>query len=147
MESITPTLPHGYHTVTPYLTAHGARALVAFMEQVFEAHERERITRPDGAIVHADMRIGDSTIMLAEATAALPPMPGALYIYVPDTDATYARALEAGATALMAPVDTFYGDRNAGVLDPFGNRWWIATAFEEVPVEELQQRADAAGRG
>jgi PhnB protein len=135
--------PDRYHTVTPYLTVQGAARLIEFLTQVFDARETERILRPDGAIAHADVRIGDAVVMLGEASDGLPPMPGALYVYVPDTDATYRRALQAGAASLMEPVDTFYGDRNAGVTDPFGNRWWLATRVEDVPAEDLQRRADA----
>ena len=135
--------PDRYHTVTPYLTVQGASRLIEFLTHVFDAQETERILRPDGAVAHADLRIGDAVIMLGEASGELPPMPGALYVYVPDTAATYQRALQAGATSLLEPMDTFYGDRNAGMTDPFGNRWWLATRVEDVPVEDLQRRADA----
>lgn len=137
-------IPEGYHTVTPYLVAVGADRLVDFLIQAFEARLTERIFRPDGTLAHAELRIGDSTVMLTEASGELlPPTSCSLYLYVTDTDATYQRAITAGATSVMAPVDSYHGDRNAGVDDPFGNRWWIATRFEDVPQEDLQKRADA----
>src|SRR5262245_49242936 len=140
----TSSRPRRYHTVTPYLTVRDAPGLIAFLAEVFAAEVTERITRPDGTIGHADLRIGDAVVMLAEATAPTPARPGALYIYVDDTDATYRRALAAGATSLMEPAAQFYGDRSAGVRDAFGNDWWLATSFENVSAEQLQQRADAA---
>jgi len=144
MTSTARPIPHGYHTVTPYLTVQGADQLIDFLKQVFEAKETERVTRPDGTIGHADVRIGDSVIMLAEASGEWKPMPGAIHLYVDDTDATYQRALQAGAASLMAPADQFHGDRMAGVKDPFGNVWWIVTHVEDVSPDELQKRADAS---
>ena len=85
--------------------------------------------------------------MLAEASEAWKPMPGAIYLYVNDTDAIYKRALKAGAASLMEPADQFHGDRMAGVRDPFGNVWWIVTHVEDVPPEDLQRRADTFGNG
>jgi PhnB protein len=134
-------IPDGYHSVTPYLTVHGADQLIEFLKQAFAAEERERFLRPDGAIMHAEVKVGDSIIMLAEANEQWQPRPGMLYLYVPDTDATYRRALDAGASSLMEPADQFYGDRNAGVTDPSGNSWWIATHVEDVSKEEMERRA------
>jgi PhnB protein len=139
-------IPDGYHSVTPYLIVQGAPALIDFLKQVFDAVEKERFLRPDGAIQHAEVRIGDSHIMLAEASAVFPAMPCTLYVYVPDTDASYKRALEAGATSVMAPMDQFYGDRSGGVKDASGNYWWIATHKEDVPKEEMMRRAAAQGK-
>src|SRR4051794_4352864 len=102
-------IPDHYHAVMPYLTVHGAAQLIAFLTQVFDGQQTERVARPDGTIVHADVRIGDAAVMLADATGAFGAMPGASYVYVDDTDATYRRALGAGATSLLAPTDTFYG--------------------------------------
>lgn len=147
MTSTVKSIPNGYHTATPYLTVHEADKLIAFMQQVFEAKETERVTRPDGKIAHADVRIGDSVIMLAEASDNWKAMPGAIYLYVNDTDATYKRALRAEAASLMEPADQFHGDRMAGVRDPFGNVWWIVTHIEDVPPEELQRRADTFVNG
>ena len=103
----------------------------------------EKILRPDGTIAHADMRMGDSTIMLADATDHSPAMPAALYVYVHDVDATYAQAVNAGVHTIMEQADQFHGDRMAGVRDEFGNVWWIVTHIEHVSPEELQRRADA----
>jgi PhnB protein len=138
-------IPDRYHSVTPYLIAPGTARLIAFLEQAFGAVETERMTRPDGAIMHAEVRIGDSMVMLTDGSADWPAMPAALYLYVTDVDATYARALVAGATPVMAPVTQFYGDRHGGVKDPAGNIWWVATHVEDVSPEELKKRAEARG--
>lgn len=134
-------IPDGYHSVTPYLTVHGADKLIEFLKQAFGAEERERFLRPDGAIMHAEVKVGDSILMLAEANEQWQPRPVMLYLYVPDTDATYRRAIEAGGSSLMEPANQFYGDRNAGVTDPSGNSWWIATHVEDVSQEEMERRA------
>ena len=139
-------IPEGYHTVTPYLTVQGVPKLIDFLTHVFEAQEIERVMRPDGSIGHAEVRIGDSVVMVGEACDAWKPMPSALYLYVNNTDAVYQRALQAGATSVMEPADQFYGDRSAGVQDPSGNLWWIATHQEDVPPAELKKRAAAAMR-
>lgn len=133
-------IPDGYHTLTPYLTVHGAAQLIDFLKQAFDAQEHSRTASPDGTVMHADLQIGDSHLMVSEATEQWKAMPAGLYLYVPDTDATYRRALEAGATSLMEPGDQFYGDRNAGVKDAFGNSWWIATHVEDVTPEEMVRR-------
>src|SRR5919197_647144 len=101
-------IPEGYHTVTPYLTVQGAAKLIEFLKQAFEAHESERITRPDGTIGHAEVRIGDSVVMMGDATPEFAPMPAMIHLYVHDVDAVYQRALQAGATALREPADQFY---------------------------------------
>ena len=98
---------------------------------------------PDGRIMHAQVTIGDSVVMMGEPSGEFKPMPGSIYLYVNDTDAVYKRALEAGATSFMEPADQFYGDRNAGVKDPSGNIWFIATRKEDVPPDELARRAEA----
>jgi len=136
-------IPKGYHAVTPYLCVQGAGTLIDFVKRAFAATEREMMKRPDGTIGHAEVQIGDSIVMISEARGEHKPMPSALYLYVTDTDATYRRALQAGATSLMEPADQFYGDRNAGVKDPVGNKWWIATHVKEVPPQEMARRAAA----
>jgi PhnB protein len=133
-------IPDGYHTLTPYLTVHGAAGLIDFLKRAFDAQEHSRTARPDGTVMHADLQIGDSRLMVSEATEQWKAAPTGLYLYVPDTDATYRRALEAGATSLMEPADQFYGDRNAGVKDACGNSWWIATHVEDVAPEEMERR-------
>jgi PhnB protein len=138
-------IPDGFHTVTPYLTVPGVAKLIDFLKQAFEAEETmPRFALPDGRIMHAEVRIGDSMVMMGEPQAPWQPMPASMYLYVKDTDATYKRALQAGATSLMEPADQFYGDRNAGVKDPSGNVWWIATHVEDVKPEEMGKRAEAA---
>ena len=136
-------IPEGFHTVTPYLVVQGVPRLVDFLKGAFDAQEIMRMPRPDGTIMHAEVRIGDSVVMMGEAMGDFKPMPGSLYLYVADTDDTYQRALQAGATSTMEPADQFWGDRHAGVVDPVGNHWWIATHTEDVPPEELAKRAAA----
>ena len=136
-------IPEGYHSLTPYLTVEGVPRLLEFVKAAFDAKETECIAGPDGRIAHAEARIGDSVVMMGEARAEWKPMPSTLYLYVPDADATYTRALAAGATSLQEPANQFYGDRHGGVRDPVGNIWWIATHIEDVSPEELQKRAKA----
>jgi len=136
-------IPEGYHTVTSYLVVRGAAQLIDFMKQAFAAAEIQRMPLPDGSIMHAEVRIGDSRVMLSEASGEYQPMPTMLHLYVEDMDTVYQRALQAGATSLRQPVDEFYGDRMGGVKDPFGNQWWIATHIEDVSPEELAQRQEA----
>ena len=133
-------IPPGYHTVTPYLVVPNALAFLAFLENAFNALEQSRVLRPDGTIAHAEVQIGDSRVRVAQAKDPWTPMPPGLYLYGPDTDATYEAALEAGGLSLLEPADQFYGDRNAGVQDPWGNNWWIATHIEDVDAAEIQRR-------
>ena len=136
-------IPAGYHSVTPCLTVPGVAKLIEFLKQAFGATEIGRCASPDGRIMHAEVQIGDAKVMLGEPHAPWTPMPSSLYLYVEDADATYQRALAAGATSLMEPIDQFWGDRHGGVKDPSGNYWWISTRKEEVPPEELTRRAQA----
>ena len=96
--------------------------------------------RPDGTIMHTELQIGDSRIMMAEATEQWKPMPSSIFLYLPDCDASFKRAVAAGATSLMEPADQFYGDRMGGVLDQAGNQWWVATHVEDVTPEEMERR-------
>ena len=139
-------MPDGYHSVTPYLSVPGVAKLLDFLQQAFEAQELHRMPRPDGTIMHAEVRIGDSLVMMGEPMGSAQPMFGSLYLYVHDVDAVYKRALQAGATTTSEPADQFYGDRSAGVKDPVGNQWWIATHKEDVPPEEMAKRAEAVMR-
>lgn len=136
-------IAEGYHTITPYLIVEGVPKLIEFMKTVFGAEEMERFEDKDGNVMHAEVRIGDSIIMMGGATKEWKAIPAALYIYVKDTDAAYQRALQAGATSIMEPSDQFYGDRNAGVKDHSGNSWFISTHIEDVTVEEMKKRAAA----
>jgi PhnB protein len=142
-ELMVKAIPEGYHTVTPYLIVEGAAHLIDFMKEAFGAEEGERMLRANGTIGHAEVRIGDSVLMISDANAQWVPMPAAIYLYVPDTDATFRSAIQAGATSVMEPADQFYGDRNAGVRDIAGNVWWIGTHKEDVPRDELERRAAA----
>ncbi|AGY56955.1 VOC family protein [Gloeobacter kilaueensis] len=143
-ETAVKAVPTGYHTVTPYLSVQNVAGLVDFLARAFGAQELHRTVHPNGTFAHCEVRLGDSIVMFSEASEAWPPTPTSIYLYVEDTDAAYRRALEAGATSLMEPADQFYGDRNAGIKDPAGNSWWIATHFEDVPPAELQKRFEAA---
>ena len=139
------SIPDGYHAVTPYLTVRGAAKAIEFLKKAFGAETVfEPMKRPDGLIMHAELKIGDSRVMVADASEQCQPTQAQLYVYVPDADATYQRAIAAGATSSMAPTDMFYGDRSGGVEDPCGNQWWISTHKEDVPHDELIRRAQAA---
>ncbi len=135
-------IPDGYQNVIPYLMVQGAAGLIDFLTQVFDAKVKERHTWADGSIMHAEVKIGDSTIMLGEAKGEWKPMPASIYLYVNDADASFKKAIKAGAVSVMEPSDQFYGDRHGGVKDPCGNFWWIATHIEDVPPEELQKRME-----
>lgn len=137
-------IPKGYSAVSPYLIGPGAARVIDLLVGAFGATEQFRSMKPDGTIGHAEVRIGDSVIMIAEAGAEFPAMPATIHVYVPDVDATYRRALAAGAKSVREPSDQFYGDRNAGVQDHAGNQWWIATHKEDLTPEEIQRRAQQA---
>jgi uncharacterized glyoxalase superfamily protein PhnB len=125
-------VPAGLRNVTPYLHVRAAASVVDFLQEAFGAEVVERTASPDGTILHAKIRIGDSLIELGEAHREYQSMPFTLHLYVKDIDTVYARALRAGATSLREPRDEPYGDRNSGVLDPFGNRWFIAAHIKDV---------------
>ena len=143
----TKSVPTGYHTVTPYFTVRDAAALLAFLERAFDARETFRMAGPDGSIRHAEARIGDSMVMIGQAGGEWTPRPNTVHLYVDDVDATYRKALAAGATSTREPADQFYGDRSAGVEDAQGNSWWIATHVEDVSPEEMDRRAAAHAKG
>ena len=133
-------LGDGCHAVNPFIVVEGAADFLAFCAAVFDGEETERITGPEERIAHAEMRIGDSIIMVSDASLAFPARPCAHYVFVRDVDATYRRAVAAQAVSLREPTNQFYGNREAGVTDPYGNVWWIATAVEAVSPQELQRR-------
>lgn len=137
-------IPDGFHSVSPYILVKDGAKLIDFLKAAFDAEQVERLETPDGRVKHAQLQIGDSMVMLGAPQDD--GMPSSLYLYVPDCDATYASAMAAGATSLMEPEDQFYGDRGAGVTDPCGNLWWIGTHIEDVPPDELERRAAAAGQ-
>lgn len=140
-------IPEGYHTVTPYLIVSGADTLLEFLKKAFDGTVEFVMRDSDGSVRHAEVRIGDSHVMMGEAGGEWTPMPAGIHLYVGDCDVTYRRALQAGGTSLREPADQFYGDRSAGVKDPCGNSWWIATHIEDVPPAEIERRAKAAGKG
>jgi len=139
-------VPDGFHTVTPYLVVRDVAGLMDFLRDAFGARIKEAVPGPDGKVAHGEVVIGDSVVMLGEAREEHPPRPSTLYLYIPDCDDAYRRAMEAGATSIMKPTDMFYGDRNGGVMDPAGNQWWVATHVEDVPPDEIARRAAERGK-
>jgi len=144
-------IPAGYGGVTPYLVVKGASAALDFYQKVFGGQEIMRLDGPNGTIGHAEIKIGDSIVMLADACpdgqyqdpTAYGGTPVSLLVYTPDVDATVAKAVEAGAE-LISPVESkFYGDRMGSIRDPFGHIWLISTHVEDVPPDELQRRLAA----
>ena len=132
--------PEGYHNVTPYLVVEDIEALITFLKEAFDAKETERVPGPDGTTRHAEVRIGDSVVMMGTARGN-PSTPGMLYVYTEDVDTVYYRALKAGGESIAQPENQFYGDRTAGVKDSQGNIWYMATRIENLSEEELQERA------
>lgn len=134
-------IPDGSHTITPCLVVQDTAGLIAFLVQAFAATPTEPpATGPDGKVVHAQLQIGTSRIMLGEARSADEVMQAMLYLYVEDCDALFKRAIAAGGTAIMEPMNMFYGDRSGGLKDAWGNQWWIATHVEDVAPDELERR-------
>ncbi len=137
-------IPDGYHTVTPYLTVSDAQRQIRFMEKAFNAELTYAMRDDKGNIRHAELRLGDSMIMLGQARDQWPPRPMNLYLYVADCDASYKQAVSAGGTSIQEPTTHAYGDRGAGVEDAEGNNWWIGTHVEDVSPEEIERRMKAA---
>lgn len=133
-------IPKGFGTLTPYLLARGADAVMTFMKTAFGAVEHMRANTDDGRVMHAELQIDDSMIEISDGGGQWQPMACGLHLYVPDADAAYARAIAAGATSIYQPKDTFYGDRESGVQDSAGNHWYIGTHKEDVPEEEIVRR-------
>lgn len=124
----TPWKPDTYSTVSPYLIVSGAARVIDFMKEAFGGEQLRRYDDPDGTVVHAEVRIGDTVIMLGDAGGEWQPSPAHLHMYVEDVDATYRRALEAGAVPVAEPTQRENEpDRRGGVKDPGGNTWWIAS--------------------
>ena len=119
-------MPAGYRTVTPYFVCKDARRMIEFLKAAFDARERYLGATADGRVQHAEYAIGDTIVMLGEGREPFVAMHAALYVVVDDCDASYARALAAGATSKRAPADQEFGARNAGVVDPAGNEWWLS---------------------
>lgn len=120
--------PQGYASVSVYIMADGAQRVIDFLQKTFDARQTRRTDRPDGSIMHAEVQIDDTVVMIAEAGGQFPAFPVWLHVYVPDVDATYQRALDAGGISVQEPsrAET-EPDRRGGVKDPAGNTWWIAT--------------------
>ena len=143
------SIPEGYHSVTPYLIVHGAAQAIEFYKKAFGATEIMRFPGPNNTVAHAEIKVGDSPIMLAdEGRDYKAPQPGSgtpvsLMIYVPDVDQTFSQAVSAGAKSTRAVEDQFYGDRLGTLVDPFGHVWSIATHKEDVSVDEMQRRMAA----
>ncbi len=147
-------IPDGYHSVTPYLVVKGAAEAIDFYKKVFGAVEVMRMPQPDGRIGHAELRIGDSHVMLADEFPEMEVVgPGTLgntsvglLLYVDDVDKTVERAVALGATIKKPVADQFYGDRNGTIEDPFGHKWTVAVHVEDVSTEEMERRAAAMNK-
>ena len=136
----TKPIPEGFHTITPYLFAQGAASLIEFVSAAFEGELISHEKRPDGAVMHASMRIGDSTLMLADPPPEFGSMPSSIYLYVTDCDTVYQRALSSGGVSVFPMMTLPSGQRYGAVKDPCGNIWWVATQVEDVPPHEQERR-------
>jgi PhnB protein len=144
-------IPDGYHTVTPYLSVHDAAKAIDFYKRAFDATEVHRMAGSHGKITHAEIKIGDSIVMLADEMSgsecrspqALGGTTTSIFLYVKDIDAVYNKAIAAGAKSTMPPGDMFWGDRFGKIADPFGHSWSLATHKEDVAPDEMQRRAEA----
>ena len=142
-------IPAGYHAITPALAARDVAGLIDFYKKVFGAQELYRMDGPDGKIMHADLKIGDSRLMLgggcADKETSQPESKAvacALYLYVPDVDAVFQRALGAGAKSVMPVADQFWGNRAGQIADPSGHVWWLATHKEDLSPKQMTERAE-----
>ena len=148
----TKPVPEGYHTITPYLAVDNAAAAIEYYKKAFGAKERVRMDGPEGKIAHAELEIGDSLVMLSDpfpqGTTKSPKELGGttagVFMYVEDVDAAVKQATDAGAEVTMEVSDMFWGDRFGSVRDPFGHEWSIATHVEDVPPEQMADRAKEA---
>jgi PhnB protein len=151
MANVKP-IPEGYRSVTPYLFVKGAAKAIEFYKNVFGASERMRMPTPDGKILHAELKIGDSIIMLTDENpqmgATSPQTLGgtssSMHVYVENVDSVAQKAVESGAKLVRPVKDQFYGDRTGTLIDPFGHMWSVATHIEDVSSEEMQKRAASA---
>lgn len=151
MTTKTKPIPAGYHTVTPYLIVADANRAIKFYQEAFGAKETTRLTTPDGKVMHAEFKIGDSPIMITDespACGSLSPQtiggtPVSIVLYLEGVDTIVSRAVAAGAKLVMPVADMFWGDRCGTLTDPFGHKWTIATHIEDVTLEEIDARAKA----
>jgi PhnB protein len=145
-------IPEGFHTVTPSLVVKDAKRALEFYGKAFGAETKVSMPAPDGRIMHAEVRIGNSMIFVTDEIPEMAPklkspgstggdLTGSNFLYVPDVDAAFKRAVDAGATVIMPVTDMFWGDRFAKVTDPFGHQWGIATHKEDVAPEEMERRS------
>jgi PhnB protein len=147
----TSAVPAGHHTVSPYLAIKDAVKALEFYKQAFGAIEAYKLLMPDGRLGHAEIRLGDSLIMLADefpeyggkSPQTLGGSPVSIHLYVEDVDAFFKRAIAAGAKERKPVMDQFYGDRSGQLEDPFGHLWWVATHIEDVSPDEMQRRVNA----
>jgi PhnB protein len=145
-------IPEGYNTVSPYLAVDDAEAAIDYYKKAFGAEETVRMNGPDDKIGHAELKIGDSHVMLSDPfpqSTTKPPKElggttGSIFMYVEDVDAVVQQAVDAGASVTMEVQDMFWGDRFGSITDPFGHTWSIATHVEDVPPEEMEERSKAA---
>jgi PhnB protein len=147
-------VPAGYHTITPHIVVHDCAGAIEFYKTAFGAKERGRMAGPDGKIVHAEVQVGDSIVMMNDEMPPMQPgMPGvyksprtaglvtgALFLYVKDADAAFERAVQAGCIVRQHPTDMFWGDRYGVVIDPFGHTWSFGTRIEDVTRAEMEKR-------
>jgi PhnB protein len=133
-------VPEGYATVTPWIISRDTARLIDYMKEAFGAGEIARLTGAEGRIEHAEVRIGDSVVMMFDAMPDWPPTPGFLRLYVPDADAVHRQAVAAGGTSVTEVTHLFFGDRVGRVRDPLGNLWWIQTRIEDLTPQEMEQR-------
>ena len=133
-------MPDGFHTVTPFLVVDQASRLITFIEQAFNGKTTFLMNTDDGKVMHATVRIGDSLVMIADSMENFPAGTAKLYLYMDDVDSFYQQALGAQGISIRQPVDEFYGDRSAGIKDPWGNEWWIAKHIEDVDMKEMEKR-------
>jgi PhnB protein len=148
MQSVTSKInpiPQDYGTVTPYLIVNGVPRLIDFLKETFQAEVRGIINDRKDHVGHAEVKIGNSIVMMADSTPQYSPIPSQLYVYVDSVDETYKRGVKAGGASEQEPTTQFYGDRTAAVRDPTGNIWWIATRVEEVSPEEMEKRMKGKG--
>ena len=144
-------VPEGFHTATPTLIVRNAADAIEFYKKVFDAEERMRMPSPDGKIMHAELKIGDSIIFLSDefpnmggkSPQTLGGHSGGVYLYVPDVDDVYQRAIAAGSKSSTPVTDMFWGDRHGTFTDPFGHSWGVSTHTEDVSEEEMGKRAEA----
>lgn len=139
-------VPKGYNTVTTYVTVRGALDVLDFIKKAFDAQITERHMNDDGTLMHAEAKIGDTVIMFGEASLRWHAMPAMFYVYVPNCDAAYKKAIGAGARSVREPADQHYGDRSGGVKDSAGNQWWVATRIAQAPKTKKKKKSKAAAK-